>query len=105
MSDVIEQIARHLNEQGAEMTALKTILRGLVARVIIADPIFAEEQLEQMKTDALEALRRTPANPENSPIAEQHVAALAIQHTERFFRELATAVSAMRNKTGQSGRN
>jgi hypothetical protein len=105
MSDIIEQIARHLNEQGAEMTALKTILRGLVARVIIADPIFAEEQLEQMKADALDALKRTPINPENSPTEEQRVAALAIRHTERFFRELATAVSAMRNKAGQSGRN
>ena len=57
MSDVIlEQIARHLNEQGAEITTLRIILRGLVARIIIADPTFAEEQIEQMKADALGAL-------------------------------------------------
>jgi hypothetical protein len=103
--DVLERIVRHLNEQGAEMTALKIILRGLVARVIIADPVFAEEQLEQMKADALGALKRAPMNPVNNPIEEQHAVELAIQHIERFFRELAVAVSIMRNRAGQSGRN
>jgi hypothetical protein len=40
--DLIEQIESHLNEQGAEMTALKIILLGLVCRVAVADPMFAE---------------------------------------------------------------
>ena len=105
MADIVEQMEQHLNEQGAEMTVLKIILQGLVARIIIADPAFSEEQLEQMKTDALGALGRTPMNPENSATAEQRVATLTVQHTERFFRELAAAVSAMRNRFGQSGRN
>jgi hypothetical protein len=103
--NLIEQIESHLNEQGAEMTALKIILFGLVCRVAVADPMFAEEQLEQMKADALGALKRTPQNPENSPTDETHAANLAGQHINGFFRQLAIAVSAMRNKTGQSGRN
>jgi hypothetical protein len=103
--DILKQIAQHLNEQGAEMTALKIVLRGLVARVILVDPMFAEEQLEQMKADALGALSRTPPNPENSPTDEQRVVELSARHVERFFRELAVAVSEMRNRFGQSGRN
>jgi hypothetical protein len=102
---ILKQIEQHLNEQGAEMTALKIVLLGLVSRVIIADPMFAEEQLEQMKSDALGALSRTPSNPQNSPIDEQRAEALAAGHIDSFFHQLAVSVSAMRNKAGQSGRN
>jgi hypothetical protein len=58
-----------------------------------------------MKADALGALKRAPSNPENNPIEEQHVVSLAVRHIERFFRELAVAVSEIRNSAGQSGRN
>jgi len=65
MSDLTEQIEQHLNEQGAEITVLRTVLRGLVARVIVADPVYIEEQLDQMKTDASE-LTSTPMSGHRS---------------------------------------
>ena len=66
-NELAEQIATHLNSQGAEITALKAVLLGLVARVLFAGPISPEEQLDQMKTDALGIMNRTPLNPENNP--------------------------------------
>jgi hypothetical protein len=65
--DIGKQITSHLNSQAAEMTALKSVLLVLVGRVLFAGPASPEEQLDQMKTDALGILNRTPLNPENSP--------------------------------------
>jgi hypothetical protein len=57
----------------------------------------------QLRVDVLGALRRSPhlSNPDE----ESRVVALAVQHGERFFHELAEVVSVMRNRLGQSGRH
>jgi hypothetical protein len=101
--DLVEQVEKVMNDFGAELTALKVTLQLLVAHMLVVTPMFAEETLEQLRVDVIAALRRPPRLP--TPEDDRRVVELSVQHGERFFRELAAAVSAMRNKAGQTGRH
>jgi hypothetical protein len=103
--DILEQIEQCLNDFGAELTVQKIILQLFVTRIMVSIPTLSEEMLEEMRADVIGVLERQPINPKDDPAGQQRSKALSIQHGERFFRELATALSAMRNKDGQSGRN
>jgi hypothetical protein len=100
VEEIFKQIQIHLNEQGAEMTALKAVLSGLVCRIVVSGPD-PNEQLDQMKNDALGIGNRTPLNPQNTPNDAQLVEALVKEHVERFFRQLAIALEAMKNIGGR----
>jgi hypothetical protein len=100
--DLREKVGRVINDFGAELTVMRVILRGLVARVVLADPAFAEEQIEQMREDALDALGRASTNPENAASQEQRIRALQEQHVDKFFRALSVAASELRNRSGQA---
>jgi len=102
-TDLVKQVEQIINDLGAELTAQKTILQLLVAHMIVVTPMMAEETLVQLKDDVLAALKRPPRL--SNPDEDARVAKLSVQHGERFFRELEVAVSAMRNKLGQSGRH
>lgn len=100
--NLLQQIERVINEFGAELTVNRMILKTMVARLILITPMLAEETLENLRSEVISALKTPPAS--NEP-EDKRVVELQIQHGERFFRELATNVSAMRNKLGQSGRH
>jgi len=102
-ADLLKKIEQIVNDFGAELTAQKTVLQLLVAHMLVVTPMLAEETLVQLKDDVLAALKRPPhlSNPDE----DARVVALSVRHGERFFHELAAAVSAMRNKLGQSGRH
>ena|SRR5579862_6596455 len=100
MSDTFDQIAQHLNEHGAEITALRMVLFGLVSRIVIAGSMSVEDHLEQMESDALGILKRTPMNPENNAAQEKLAAELAERETKKFFRRLAIAISEMKRNVG-----
>lgn len=102
-SELLEKVEGVINGFGAELTAQKAILQNLIAHMLVVQPMFAEETLERIKTDVIAALKRPPRQP--SPDDDKRVVVLSVQHGERFFREVATAVSEMRNKLGQSGRH
>lgn len=105
MSNAFDQIAQGLNEQGAEITALRTVLFGLVSRIVIAGSTSAETQLEQMESDAIGILKRTPMNPQNNAAQEKLAAELAERETKKFFRRLAIAVSEMKRNGGSRNPN
>jgi hypothetical protein len=108
MSDdakLVRQVSRAINDFGAELTVLRVILKLLVAQILVLQPDLCEERTEQMKAEAMGVLGRLPANQANSPEEERRSRALAVQHGEKFFRDLAEAVSEMRNRFGQSGRH
>lgn len=100
--NILEQLERVINDFGAELTVNKQILQCIVTHLICANPIMAEEALERMRSDVISVLKKPHLSDEAE---DKRVVALQVQHGERFFRELAAAVSAMRNKLGQSGRN
>jgi hypothetical protein len=99
----IEKVERVVNDFGAELTALKMVLQHLVAAMLVANPMYSEEHLESLRRDVIAALSRSPGLSKSDE--DKRVVELSVQHGERFFRELATAVSAMRNRVGQSGRH
>jgi hypothetical protein len=102
--DILKQIEQCINDFGAEMTVQKIILQLFVTRVLDSNPL-SEEMLEEMRADVMGMLERQPINPQDDPAGQQRSKALSIQHGERFFRELSRALSTMRNRAGQSGRN
>ncbi len=102
-NELLEKIERVINDFGAELTAQKVILQNLIAHMLVVQPMLAEETLEKIKADVVDALKRPPRL--SNPDEDLRVVALSVQHGERFFREVAMAVSAMRNKLGQSGRH
>jgi hypothetical protein len=102
-SDILKKVEQVVNDFGAELTAQKTVLQLLVAHMLVVTPMFAEETLEKLKADVLAALKRPPRL--SNPNEDARVVELSVQHGERFFHELEVAVSAMRNKLGQSGRH
>ena len=101
--NLIKQVEQVVNDFGAELTAQRTVLQVLVAHMLVVTPMLAEETLVQLKSDVLAALKKPPRL--SNPNEDSRVATLAVQHGERFFHELAEAVSEMRNKAGQSGRH
>lgn len=103
--DILRRVEECINDFGAEMTVQKIVLQLFVTRVMVSIPMLSEEMLEGMRADVMGILKRQPINPQDDPAGQQRSKELSIQHGERFFRELATALSAMRNKAGQSGRN
>jgi leucyl-tRNA synthetase len=100
---LLREIEHVVNNFGAELTAQKIILQHLVAALAVAVPMLAEETLETLKDDVIAALKRPPRLSNQNE--DKRVVELSVQHGERFFHELAAAVSAMRNKSGQSGRH
>jgi cell division septation protein DedD len=98
---MLGKIEKIINDFGAELTAQKIILQLLVAHMVVVVPMLAEEALEQLKDDVIAALKRPPHLSNQNE--DKRVVELQVQHGERFFHELAAAVSVMRNKAGQSG--
>jgi hypothetical protein len=70
-----------------------------------AFPNFAEEVLHDLKSETLSALQRQGIDPANDVEGQEDSKKLSIEHGERFFQTLEVALSANRNKAGQSGRN
>jgi hypothetical protein len=103
--DAVNQIERLLNSFGAELTVQKIILQLLLSQILMLRPDLIEETVEQMKAKTLTALQRIPKNPASSPDEETRVRTVATSYADDFFQSLSEAVSVMRNKLGQSGRN
>jgi hypothetical protein len=102
---ILEQVELHVNALAAEITVQKIILQVFVAHLASAFPQFSEEVLHNLKRESMTILERQPINPQDDPEGQQRSKALSIAHGERFFRELEAALSAARNRAGQSGRN
>jgi len=102
-NELLEKIEHVINSFAAELTAQKVILQNLIAHMLVVQPLLAEETLENMKKDIIAALKQPPSL--SSPDEDLRVVALSVIHGEKFFREVAAAVSVMRNKLGQSGRH
>jgi hypothetical protein len=98
-TDLLRKVEQVINGFGAELTAQKVILQHLLALLLSATPLLAEETLEQLRTDVKAALKRPPRL--SSQNEDKRVVALQVQHGDRFFRELEAAVAVMRNRGGR----
>jgi hypothetical protein len=92
-----------INEQRAEITALRVALQVLLIRTISVKPDLAEETLQDLKTHVLGALSRMQTDPQNPGTLKSK--AFANAKGEEFFEELEDLMSVVRNKRGESGRN
>jgi len=99
--DVLKKIEYVVNGLAAELTAQKTILQLLVAHMLVATPMLAQETAAQLKMDVMDVLRRSPGLSDQA--ADRRVVELQLEHADRFFRELSVAVAAMKNTAGQNG--
>lgn len=96
-------LERFINEQQAEITALRVTIQILLIRTISARPELAEEALQDLKTHVLGALSRMQIDPNNP--GTQKAQTFANVKGQEFFEEIEDLMSAVRNKRGESGRN
>jgi hypothetical protein len=97
-------LADHINIQQAEIIVLRVTLQTLFIRMISANQDYAEEMLNDLKQSATGALARMDIaadTPERSTRAK----ALVKERATQFFDDISLALSQVRTKRGQSGRN
>lgn len=102
--ELLKQIDKHLQEQQAELAALRVVQMAFVTRLLGAKPEFAEEALEDLKRSALAMLGNMTfeaASPETTKLAKTHTA----QRLELLFQDFASALSQARTIRGEAGRH
>lgn len=95
VEDFLKEVENVVNGLAAELTAQKTILQHLLGLMLIADPSQARETADRLKAEVMSTLRRSPGLADQS--ADKRVVELQLEHADRFFRELSSAVEAMKN--------
>ena len=89
-SKLVQWLEQHLKEQHADIALMRLIMQKF-----LIPSIGAEEHLQDLKNDVINAVDRAPPDAQNKGAEE--VAALTETRTEQFFRELEGMPAAARN--------
>jgi hypothetical protein len=92
-SKLVQWLEQHLKEQHADIALMRLIVQKFLVRAIPS--IGAEEHLQDLKNDVMNAVDRAPPDAQNQGAEE--VAALTETRTEQFFRELEGMLAAARD--------
>ena len=63
--ELLQKIEHIINDFGAELTAQKVILQLLLAHMLVVTSMLAEETLEKMRTDVMDALEKAVTSIES----------------------------------------
>jgi hypothetical protein len=97
--DFLSEVERVVNGLAAELTAQKTILQHLLILMLISDPSRAQKMADRLKTEIMRTLKRSPDLADQA--ADKRVVELQLEHAERFFCELSSAIVGMNNTDEQ----
>jgi hypothetical protein len=93
-SKLVQWLEQHLKEQQADITLMRLVMQKFLVR-ILASSAGAEERLQDLKSDVIEALGRTPQDPQNQGAEE--MVTLTETRSEQFFGELEGMLAIARD--------
>jgi hypothetical protein len=102
-SQLVGSVERFLNEQAADLQVFRIILVGFLARLFGANPMVAEERLQEMKNATMDTIGRIVPDPANP--GTERLKQMTAMRAEKFFLELEEVFLAARNRTGEAGKN
>ncbi len=102
-TELLNRLELFLNEQRADIAFMRLLLKKFLLRIVAANPVGAEERLQELKIDMMAMLDREPPVPQ--ALDENRFHELTKARAIEFFHELEALLAEARRMTGESGRH